>query len=498
MIKSKFEKEWKKLKNNILSRTHFTENSEEAKANRREKSKNDILYFAKTYFPEYYRFEMAKFHHDWVSIREKRKEISLVEAFRGSGKSTFFTFIDVIYDICFNQSRFTVIGSYIVDKAKLFTTRLLAEFSFNQGLINDFGAFIDGRQSIKNFKVKIPFTNDFACVMAVSIGQDPRGFVFGAYRPDKIRLDDIQSDKRAKSKKFVKQSIEWIKLALIPALVEDYSLIVVATPLNSNCVASNLAKDENVNTFKFPALNRGRSQWPSVFPIERLKKLKKTMGSLFFAQEFMLVPIPLDEQKFRAEWIKYYSKEEIEGRLFDAVISWTDSSLTAKGDYKAIVCLGLIGGIIYVLKSRVRKESVTRMINAMYEIYNLYNPIYMYYEDYTDKDNLSILAESFQNAAEDKGLYLPIKAERNAINKELRIEGTLSSLIENGIIRFLKDDPDQQLIIEQILEFPDGEYDDGIDALEGACRKILEFYKRVHGKITTRKVNRTSKTLEGY
>jgi Mg2+/Co2+ transporter CorC len=67
------------------------------------------------------------------------------------------------------------------------------------------------------------------------------------------------------------------------------------------------------------------------------------------------------------------------------------------------VCAGITNeGVIYVLKARIRKESVQR-------------------------------------------------AETNTIHKDTRIEGTLPALIENGIIRFYKADTDQKELIDELL-----------------------------------------------
>jgi phage terminase large subunit-like protein len=55
--------------------------------------------------------------------------------------------------------------------------------------------------------------------------------------------------------------------------------------------------------------------------------------------------------------------------------------------------------------------------------------------------------------------------ETNTIHKDTRIEGTLSAPIENGTIRFDKTDPDQKELIDQLLQFPGGEYKDKPDAL---------------------------------
>lgn len=55
-------------------------------------------------------------------------------------------------------------------------------------------------------------------------------------------------------------------------------------------------------------------------------------------------------------------------------------------------------------------------------------------------------------------------------NKEVRIK-SLSPLVERGVIRFQKDHSDQNLLIEQFLDFPSGAVD-GPDAMEMAVRLL--------------------------
>jgi hypothetical protein len=144
---------------------------------------------------------------------------------------------------------------------------------YNQRLKNDFGDFIpEGkRPALDHFTVNVPGSGGKTVgVLAVSMGQDPQGFVHGPSRPDYVRLDDIQSRQRAKSRKFVTASIDWIMQDLIPALADTYSCILVATPLNTQCVASMLEKGSDeirpVKTYKFPseirASRRGKRRSP--------------------------------------------------------------------------------------------------------------------------------------------------------------------------------------------------------------------------------------------
>jgi predicted phage terminase large subunit-like protein len=497
---------WNELKEEILSRPLFLDNSDKAKKERRTKCENSVMEFARVYFPDYVSNDFAKFHGEWEKIRLIEKEPVMVEAFRGSGKSTYFTLLDPAHEIVYGKRNFMIFSSYNEEKSERFTGRLLLELMYNQRLINDFGELIPGgkRPAMGDFSVNTPGQNGKTTgVLAVSMGQDPRGFVHGSSRPDYARLDDIQNRKRARSRKFVRESIEWIMQDLIPALADSYSCVIAATPLNTQCVACVLEKgtDETagIKTYKFPAEVRGKPAWEAQFPASRLARLKRTIGSLSYGQEFLLVPIALDERIFKEESIKGYQPEELSGLRFNYVFSWTDPSVKheEKHCYKATVCAGITSdGIIYVLKARIRKESVSRMIDGMYLIYNACNPGWMFYED---NGGQALLAEVLDAKAESEGYHIPHRAETNTIHKDTRIEGTLSAPIENGVIRFLKSDGDQKELIDELLQFPDGEYKDGPDALEGVVRKLQEYArKRRAGMPRTSRPLVSGRVLRGY
>jgi predicted phage terminase large subunit-like protein len=290
---------------------------------------------------------------------------------------------------------------------------------------------------------------------------------------------------------------------LVPALANTYSCVIVATPLNTQCVASTLEKGSDeinpVKTYKFPSEARGKPAWEAAFPASRLARLKKTIGSLAYGQEFLLVPIALDERIFKEENIRGYAPEELSGIRFNYVFSWTDPSVKHEEKHccKATVCAGITGeGIIYVLKARIRKESVSRMADGMYLTYNTCNPGWMFYGD---NGGQALLAEVLDAKAETGGCHIPHRAETNTVRKDTRIEGTLSAPVENGVIRFCKTDPGQKELIDELLQFPDGEYKDGPDALEGAVRKLREYArKRRAGMPSTSRPRESGRVLREY
>jgi predicted phage terminase large subunit-like protein len=496
---------WNELKAEILSRPLFLNNGGEAKAERKSRCEGSVWEFGRTYFPDYVPAEGAGFHDKWEKVRCIENEPVLLTAFRGSGKSTYFSLLDPIHAVAYGRRNFMIFSSYNEEKSAVFSGRVLLELLYNQRLINDFGIFIpQGRSAgIKNFTADVPGTGRTVQVRSISIGQDPRGFVHGPHRPDYVRMDDIQSRKRSRSQKFVRESVEWIMQDLIPALAEGYSAVIAATPLNTQCVASTLEKGSDeinaVKTYKYPAEERGKPTWKDHFPASRLAKLKKTIGSTAYAQEYLLIPVALDERIFKEESIKGYEHDELKALRFSYIFSWTDPSVKheEKHCFKATVCAGITsGGIIYVLKARIRKESVSRMIDGMYQIYEAYRPQYMYFED---NGGQALLAEIFDAKAEKEGFHIPHRAETNSIHKDTRIEGTLSAPIENGIIRFDRTDPDQKELIDQLLRFPGGEFKDGPDALEGVVRKLHEYArKRRAGLPQTSRPREAMRVLEGY
>jgi hypothetical protein len=88
-----------------------------------------------------------------------------------------------------------IFSSYNEEKSAAFTGRILIELMYNRRLRHDFGEFIvDGHKpSLRRFTATVPDANKTILVRSISIGQDPRRFTHGAYRPDYVRMDDIQS-----------------------------------------------------------------------------------------------------------------------------------------------------------------------------------------------------------------------------------------------------------------------------------------------------------------
>jgi hypothetical protein len=219
----------------------------------------------------------------------------------------------------------------------VFSGRILLEPLYNQRPIHGFGLTYPAREKARGYAQFL-------------WGKTREGLYTAPHRPGYVRMDGIQSRKRSRSQKFVREPVGRVTQDLIPALAEGYSAAVAAAPLNTQCVAPALEKgpDETsaVKAFKYPAEGRGRTAWKDRFPGARLAKLKRAVGPTAYAQEYLLIPAALDERIFKEETLKGYAPEELIELHFAYMFSWTDPSVKyeEKHCYKAAVCAGITNG----------------------------------------------------------------------------------------------------------------------------------------------------------
>ena len=109
---------WSQVESYIAQRDHpFKDNSEKAIRKRKTAAEKSIWAMAPIYFPDYVHDKGASFHPRWGKISRITNEPILIEAFRGAGKSTFFSFLDPVHAILFNRARYLLISSYTWDPA---------------------------------------------------------------------------------------------------------------------------------------------------------------------------------------------------------------------------------------------------------------------------------------------------------------------------------------------------------------------------------------------
>lgn len=469
LTKKEYEREVERILRLIRAVGVFDDTSEGAKRERRERGRKDKLWFFKTYFPHYFKLPFANFHREIVEIMDIRGEDApatiAIQAPRGHGKSTIVSFANIIHEIVYKKRRFIVLVSATEDMAIRFVMRIRLEFENNPRLLSDFG----------DMKGK-PWSDEELVANGVTLwargtGQALRGAVSGADRPDLVIMDDIETDELVRNPRRIEKLRKWVLETVYPAMDLQGTLYMIGTKLARNSVLAQFLKDETWIRREYVAIMDGKPLWPNKFSLKTLEAIKRKIGSVAFNKEYMGNPKD-EEGLFREEWIRYY--EEVDTRRLRVYMALDPSVGSGESnDYKAIVIIGVDSdGIIYVLDAWIRKASIEEMIRKLYMKWEEYHALVIGIETNVFQ---KVLLTLLDREARERGLYLPIRGIEQRVAKEARI-ARLSPLVERGIIRFRKGQGDQDLLIEQLLYFPNSSVnDDGPDALEMAV-SILDMY----------------------
>lgn len=450
----------------------FEDNSPEAREERIRRSRDEDGFFEATYLPHYFPGDPAEFHEELRDLCKVEGEPVFIAAPREHAKSTICTLAEPLKDITLERKHFIIIVSDTEDLAADFNLFIQLELEENERIRADFGDLKGNPWSAKDFTTKNGIR-----VKARGAGQRLRGIRNRQYRPDRVIIDDFENDKNVKNPRIVKESIDWILTAVLGSVAENFSMTMIGTTLAKKSVLTHFlsAKDDDDQplylTRVYQALiDEGtpneRPLWPAKWPLERLRKKKRQIGSLRFNKEYQNDPKD-EDGAFREEWIRYYQEEEVIGKRL-RVFDFIDPSLgqNQSSDFRAFVKIGVDqDGIIYVRHADIKKRSVDSLVTTAYLRQDEEPSLKMGLETVAFQAVLMLL---FNMEAQKRGFHLPIQEVKQTVNKETRIM-RLSPLVERGIIRFKKGHSDQDRLVEQLIYFPSTTVnDDGPDALEGA------------------------------
>ena len=143
-------------------------------------------WFFSTYFANYLTSESAEIHKSLFAVTEDEENpLSVVVAFRGSGKSTIMTMSYPIWAVLGKQQKkFVLIASQTQYQARVHLMNIKRELESNDLLKNDMGPFVEQREEWGSTSLYIPKYN--ARITAISTEQSVRGIRHGRYRPDLI------------------------------------------------------------------------------------------------------------------------------------------------------------------------------------------------------------------------------------------------------------------------------------------------------------------------
>lgn len=426
---------------------------ETARNLRREWFRRDIEGFCRYYLAEYFDQAIQPFQRDLLLARSGVHEFP-----RGHGKSTCM-FALLVHIAVFGWRKYVVVVSDTYTQAIAFARRVRDELETNERIREDFGYLRGCEWSEKSWQ-----TRGGVKMVAKGAGSAVRGIVHGHRRPDLVVVDDVENDEAVLTTERREKLWKWVTGALWNvAGYKGMDRIVVGTPLHAECLIRRLAKTPGWRHTRRAALQDGQPLWPKAYTQERLDAIKTDIGSLSFAQEYLLEPMDDATRPFRPEWFRYFDDETPRDWLrlvyVDPAIGQRDKSDWFVATVAAVSPVGKPLEV-RILEQRSGKFTVAGQLAVIEQLADQHHPYQLGIESNAYQDALRQLSlERFVATRR----WVTILPRCNTAPKKVRIF-KLSPRVEQGVIRFHED---LRTLTNHMTQYPSVAHDDFEDSLAG-------------------------------
>ena len=423
-------------------------------------------WFFHIYFSHYIKYKTAQFHRELFELTEDTSAKKLViEAFRGSGKTTIMGTSYAIWSILgMQQRKFVLIIAKTESQAKQYLANIKLELENNRLLRLDLGPFEEPNDEWRAVSIVLPRYG--ARIMVASVDGSIRGIKHGAHRPDLIICDDLEDLNLVKTQESRDKLFDWLTSDIIPLGDINTRLIVIGTKLHNDSVIMRLKKailEGRMDglTKAYPFLKEdGTAMWSEKYPTQAdIDTLRKSVPSpQAWQREYMLQIIADDDQVIRPEWIRHYDSLPTEANRFTA--TGIDPAISEKdnADYTAMV-----SGKIYGRKKALKIYVLPNPVNERMDFPKTIEKIKSL------SKNLGNAHVWIENVGYQKSIIDHLKSE-NFPAKEYRTQGSdkrarlslVSHHIQSGTVLFPRYGTEK--LIEQLVGFGTEKHDDLSDA----------------------------------
>lgn len=388
---------------------------------------------------------------------------------RDHGKSTRMSTAFPLWLVCTRPEVFPVIIGANRTRAVDFIDTIKAEIEDSDRILEDFGDLKGGTWKAD----KITLANGNA-IAALGSGEGIRGIKDRYRRPTHIICDDLLKDDEVESKAARDKLYKWFKRTVMN-LGKDAFIVLVNTILHPDDLPSRLLaeiRDGKLGNWAglwFSATTegslRGDPIWPERWSKEDLQAKRESLGPVIYATEWDNEPLAESDRKFRRDWFVYYELSDVNPAGMRIIAAVDPATGTSMGDYSAIVIVGALDHIFYVLDAWGERVSDMGLIGKLADLYAVWQPRTVLFEEIGFQ---KIYKNLVIREAAKMGVALPVEGYKQGASKQLRIS-SLSPLVESGVIRFRKN---QTLLLDQLENFPK-DHDDLPDALEMCTSRLM-------------------------
>lgn len=462
--------------------------------------------------------------HQWVAKKtdakfNKRGSKLLLIGPRGGAKSTTGTLACTLKRACERTENYILICSDTASQAKEHLRTIKEELETNDDLAEQYPNAVGLGPTWRENYIQM---RNGVTIQAVGTLSKIRGLRRRQHRPSLIILDDPENDQHVSSTVMRNRTQLWFYKTLMNMGTSETNFLVMGTAIHREGLVMSLMQkpgwetfihngkrqafkaildwpermdlwskwediyhdvengDSRLNANRFfkknkPEMLKGaKVLWPAREPLYKLMRIRAEIGHQHFEGEKQSNPINPETCEWPSE---YFSGDDI---WFD---QWPTDLLVKtmaldpskgkdakRGDYSAIIKLGVNSRGIWFVDADIKRRSTDLVVADTVTNARAFAPPRIGIEI---NQFQSLLAEEIADEFSIRQVDSEIVELDNRANKRLRIR-RLSPLLARRRFRFKKKSPGVGLLLQQLRDFPNGDYDDGPDALEMATRIAAE------------------------
>jgi predicted phage terminase large subunit-like protein len=314
------------------------------------------------------------------------------------------------------------------------------------------------------------------CVYDIQVEGNHNLFAAGVCVHNCLIIDDpLKSREEADSKLIRDKLWDWYASTAYTRLMPGGAVVLVQTRWHEDDLAGRLLNGhEKWDTITLPALaepmdalgrNVGEALWPEQYDVQALQTIRQTIGEREFVALYQQRPSALEGAMFKREWLHRAKAPRAGMRIAMGV----DLALSTKtsADYTAIVVIGRDEfGKLYILDAVRERVDFPGALRLIRDVADKWKP-----------RAIAIEQVAFQAVVVQELLRqttLPIKGVTPDKDKVTRAQ-PLALRYEQGLV-FHEDLP--SWFEDELLSFPQGAHDDGVDAAAYAYQSVMSMSAR--------------------